>query len=45
MIEPLVAKEGAAADAANFREDVTVSGSINASDIALVKSRSGFGVP
>ena len=30
---------------ANFREDVTVSGSINASDIGLVKARSGASVP
>jgi hypothetical protein len=29
----------------NSREDVVVNGSITPSDIALVKSRSGFGVP
>jgi hypothetical protein len=30
---------------ANCRQDVTVNGSINASDIGLVKSRSGATVP
>jgi len=30
---------------ANFRSDIAVSGSINASDIGLVKSRSGQSVP
>ena len=31
--------------AANFRTDVNVNGSINASDIGLVKSRSGTALP
>ena len=30
---------------ANFREDVNITNSINSSDVSLVKSRSGFGVP
>jgi hypothetical protein len=38
-------KSGVPVSAANFREDVAVSGSINASDIALVKSRSGASAP
>jgi hypothetical protein len=38
-------QSGAAVSAANFREDVVVSGSINATDVSLVKSRAGFGVP
>jgi hypothetical protein len=29
----------------NFREDVTIDGSINAGDIGLVKSKSGTGLP
>ena len=36
---------GVPVTSANFREDVTVSGSINASDAALVKSHSGHSVP
>ena len=31
--------------AANFRNDVTVDGAIDASDISIVKSRSGTSVP
>jgi hypothetical protein len=31
--------------AANFRADVAVSGAINATDVGLVKSRSGFSLP
>ena len=31
--------------AANFREDVVVDGSINSTDISMVKSRAGTGVP
>jgi hypothetical protein len=29
----------------NFREDVTVNGSINSSDIGLVQSKSGTALP
>jgi subtilisin family serine protease len=32
-------------NASNFRADVAVSGAINATDVALVKSRSGFSLP
>jgi hypothetical protein len=38
-------ESGAPVTSTNFREDVTVTGTINSSDIALVKSRSGFAVP
>ena len=38
-------QSGAPVTAANFREDVAVSGSINGSDISLVKSHSGTSVP
>jgi hypothetical protein len=38
-------QSGAPVTGTNFREDVAVSGAINASDIGLVKSRSGFSVP
>jgi hypothetical protein len=31
--------------AANFREDVSADGNLNASDIALVKSKSGTALP
>jgi len=34
-----------AVTSANFREDVTVDGVINASDIGLVKSKSGDSLP
>jgi hypothetical protein len=36
---------GAMLDGTNFRADVAVSGGINASDVGLVKSRTGFSVP
>ncbi len=39
------AQSGVPVTAANFREDVAVSGTINAGDISLVKSRSGSSVP
>ena len=40
------AQSGQAVTAANFRQDVNVSGgSISASDIGLVKSRSGNSLP
>jgi hypothetical protein len=40
------AQAGAAVTAANFRQDVTVSGgSINASDIGFVKARAGATLP
>jgi hypothetical protein len=32
-------------DASNFRTDVTVSGSINASDVGLVKAQAGTALP
>ncbi len=38
-------QSGAAVTAANFREDVVVSGSINATDVSFVKSHSGSSVP
>jgi subtilisin family serine protease len=38
-------QSGAPVTAANFREDVVVSGSINGSDVSLVKSHSGMSVP
>ncbi len=38
-------QSGAAADANNFRENVTLSGSIGAPDISFVKSRSGMSLP
>ena len=38
-------QSGVPVTGANFREDVTVSGAITASDIGLVKSRSGASVP
>jgi hypothetical protein len=38
------AQSGSLVTAANFRDDVTVSGDINGSDIILVKSRSGIGL-
>jgi len=38
-------QSGAPVTAANFREDVVVSGSINGSDVSLVKSHSGTSVP
>jgi hypothetical protein len=38
-------QSGLPVTAANFREDVAVSGSINASDIGFVKSRSGASLP
>jgi hypothetical protein len=34
-------KGGEVVDASNFREDVTVSGDINSSDVAAVKAHSG----
>ena len=38
-------QSGLPLSAANFRSDVTVSGTINSSDVTLVKSQSGAGVP
>ena len=38
-------QSGAALTSANFREDVNLSGSISASDVGVVRSRSGFNVP
>ncbi len=38
-------QSGAPVTAANFRDDVVVSGSINATDIVFVKSHSGTSVP
>ena len=38
-------QSGLPLSAANFRSDVTVSGTINSSDVTLVKSHSGAGVP
>jgi subtilisin family serine protease len=38
-------QSGVPVTAANFREDVVVSGSINATDVSLVKSHSGSSVP
>jgi hypothetical protein len=39
------AQSGTAANAANFRTDVTVSGTINSSDVSFVKSKSGTASP
>ena len=39
------AQSGATANSANFRQDVTPNGTINAGDVGLVKSRSGQFVP
>ena len=39
------AQSGNSADANNFREDIVTDGSINSTDITVVKSRSGSGVP
>jgi hypothetical protein len=39
------AQSGTAANAANFRTDVTVNGLINSSDISTVKSKSGTALP
>jgi len=36
---------GQVVDGSNFRTDVNGSGVINASDIAIVKSRAGTGLP
>ena len=38
-------QSGNAVTAANFRDDVTADGSLNATDISLTKSRSGTGLP
>ena len=38
-------RSGQTVDATNFRSDVTVNGSINASDVSLVKSKSGTALP
>ena len=38
-------QSGALVTAANFREDVVVTGSINGTDITTVKSQSGKSVP
>jgi uncharacterized protein YdgA (DUF945 family) len=38
-------QSGLQVSASNFREDVSVSGAINVSDIAAVKSASGTSVP
>ena len=38
-------QSGTTLTSANFRQDVNVSGSITASDVAVVRSRSGFSVP
>jgi hypothetical protein len=37
--------EAAVVIAGNFSEDVTVNGSINSSDVALVQSKSGTALP
>jgi hypothetical protein len=39
------AKSGQPVTANNFREDVTVNGAINSSDIGLVQSKSGTALP
>jgi hypothetical protein len=39
------AQSGSPVTSANFREDVTVNGSIGSGDISLVKSKSGNGLP
>jgi hypothetical protein len=39
------ANSGQPVDASNFRTDVMVSGSINGSDVALVKSKAGTFLP
>ena len=36
---------GAPVDGTNFREDVTVNGDINSSDVSLTKLKSGTGLP
>ena len=38
-------QSGLPSSAANFRTDGNVSGTINSSDVTLVKSHSGAGVP
>ena len=38
-------QSGQAVTATNFREDVASNGSINASDVSLVKSKSGNAIP
>jgi hypothetical protein len=44
-IAQVQSQSGQTVTSANFRENVTVSGSINSSDIALVQSKSGTGLP
>ena len=39
------ARAGSAVDATTFRADANVNGSINASDVSLVKTRSGTAIP
>jgi hypothetical protein len=39
------ANSGQTVDGSNFRTDVTVSGSINAGDVGLVKSNAGTTLP
>ena len=39
------ANAGGVVDASDFREDVTASGDINASDVAAVKAHSGDSLP
>jgi hypothetical protein len=41
----VLALSTSAIDASNFREDVTVNGSINASDVSSVKLKSGTALP
>jgi hypothetical protein len=38
-------KIGQAVDSTNFRNDVTVDGSLNSADISLVKYKSGTALP
>jgi hypothetical protein len=38
-------KSGQFATSSTFRNDVTVSGTINGSDVSIVKSRSGTALP
>jgi hypothetical protein len=38
-------QSGITVAATNFREDVTVDGSINSADVSLVKSKSGSALP
>ena len=38
-------QSGTAANAGNFRTDVSVNGVVNSSDVSIVKSKSGTGIP